>query len=1397
MPLPTKSITTDLFKPGYKLGRYRLEEELGRGGVGSVYRAVDESTGRVVALKTQEREDELVTTLFEREYHTLASLRHPCVIEVFDFAVSEDGRRYYTMELLEGQDLNTLSPLPWKTACEHLRDVATSLALLHARRFLHRDVSPGNVRIDSKGRAKLIDFGALTPFGVSNEIVGTPPCMAPEVLRSAELDQRTDLFSLGVVAYVALTGRKPKAIRRVSEIEKAWRTQPAPPSTYVSEIPAALDQLVLSLLSVDRLGRPSSAAEVIDRLSAIAEMDEEPLGNIAESHLLSTALIGREREKAQLSQHLIRAMRGQGNLVILEGSSGMGRTRLANELLLDARVFGMATLRVEALAHPGPYGVLRSLAKTLTESAPAEARETLAAHLSVLGQSFPFLIERSGLSEPPRPEQLPHDPAERRARIQTALVEWIVAVTERKPLLIVIDDIHVVDADSAGALVVLAHAAQRARLMVVATHLVNAQTSVAIQQIIRIGARIKLRSLEKEGVEQMVASTFGDVPHRARLAQWLYSVGHGIPSQSLELLRDLVDRKTIRYAGGAWVLPSEFSERNLPQSTEGMLSERIGQLSSNALRLARLLALHRGTTSLSLCSKLLPEISRSQLYTALDELTARNLLVGSGDGYRLGQEALRSILIDSLDADTVRELHLVLGGTLVALHAETLEDPSANTFKKASTTDLGIALQAGWHFLHGGESERGRDLLRNAGIELTRRGDGLVEAVPALEAALAAYRKEGRSRYECGYLMTPLTLAGAYTDFRLSYLYGDELLDILCDVTGITMARRWSRWLGARLSLFVSLAIHFLYYRFSPGRYSARSYREAFLGVIGISAAVIGTCNSLLDKRRAQAVLERIKPLHFFSRQRAVGLVHDFMIAMTDATFGRYGPALRKGRQVIERLRDPKGVPGLPEEARVQIEIGCHILNGSLETNRTDGSVHATIEAIDNYNTSISRQTAAGLRAAYHANRGERARFAHYREEVDVLAAQAGSTWRQDVLIARNHWWTHALSEDVLGLKRTVRLLEELSTDAESLSESRDAAAAAYLAERGMYREALERCRSRFEAYIHEPLGLTMRYVGILARVLRAAGQVQRAREVCETALARLRAEETEFSCTVIGVQLELALSIADLGDRDSACEMLDRMLDEQNSHDNPLIRGLTHKTRAYVALLQRDQSLFDQHLCSMQQWFKRTENPALIAQCQKLAEAGRKAGLLKDISAYSIRPSPTNNPDIVAIKTTFGACRGPAERLQTAIDLILDKTHAERGYLYLLEPDGLTFAAPNVGSEPPEELLLELKKRLEVLTDDDMETVFTEDAQPNDRDIEIQVDDDIEQNRPSSCSGYRSLFLLIPKRDDIIVVGAIALVQGEEPLRSIDADFLIEVARGIYDAGDVQTVYYGAPPPT
>src|SRR5205085_7824597 len=136
-------------------------------------------------------------------------LRHPNIIEVYDYGRDAE-RWFYTMEQLEGGDLGQAAPLPWRQVCSYLRQIAAVLGMLHARRLLHRDVSPRNIWILPDGRLNLIDFGALSAFGIPSDLVGTPALIAPEWLldRStrARVDQRADLYGRGALAYWLLTG---------------------------------------------------------------------------------------------------------------------------------------------------------------------------------------------------------------------------------------------------------------------------------------------------------------------------------------------------------------------------------------------------------------------------------------------------------------------------------------------------------------------------------------------------------------------------------------------------------------------------------------------------------------------------------------------------------------------------------------------------------------------------------------------------------------------------------------------------------------------------------------------------------------------------------------------------------------------------------------------------------------------------------------------------------------------------------------------------------------------------------------------------------------------------------------------------------------------------------------
>src|SRR5215472_8546355 len=154
-------------RAGVIAGRYRVVAHLGRGGMGAVYRVVDQTTGGSLALKcialpagASARRAAAARLSFRREFHTLVQLRHPRIVEVYDYGV-DNGEPFYTMELLEGGDLSAHKRAPIPTACALLRDVVSALAFLHSRRLVHRDVTPANVRCTRNDHAKLIDFGVL------------------------------------------------------------------------------------------------------------------------------------------------------------------------------------------------------------------------------------------------------------------------------------------------------------------------------------------------------------------------------------------------------------------------------------------------------------------------------------------------------------------------------------------------------------------------------------------------------------------------------------------------------------------------------------------------------------------------------------------------------------------------------------------------------------------------------------------------------------------------------------------------------------------------------------------------------------------------------------------------------------------------------------------------------------------------------------------------------------------------------------------------------------------------------------------------------------------------------------------------------------------------------------
>ena len=331
----------------------------------------DRRTDREVALKRLfkgERQSAVTAELFEREFHA-DELAHPRIIAVYDYG-DRRRRRLLHDGAARRSDLRALGKVNWRTACELLRDVASSLAIVHSRRLLHGDVSPRNVRCTHDGRAKLLDFGAMAPMGVAKRVVGTPPFIAPEMVQMQALDGRTDLYALGALGYFLLTGGHAYPATSVKQLRDRWRTPPAAPIALEPQVPAALSDLVMELLQQNRNAHPRTAGIVMERLCAIASLPLAEQADVAQAYSTTPALVGRETQLAAVRERLLALADRRGATLIVRGQSGSGRSRFLDACVLEAKLLGAHVIRADRGDADGLGGVAGALSASCSSSRP-------------------------------------------------------------------------------------------------------------------------------------------------------------------------------------------------------------------------------------------------------------------------------------------------------------------------------------------------------------------------------------------------------------------------------------------------------------------------------------------------------------------------------------------------------------------------------------------------------------------------------------------------------------------------------------------------------------------------------------------------------------------------------------------------------------------------------------------------------------------------------------------------------------------------------------------------------------------------------------------------------------------------------------------------------------------
>lgn len=1312
--------------PGHRIGeRYRVLGSLGHGGAALVYRVRDERLEREVALKTLkplddagDKRTQLVRSSFEREFQVLQQLSHPRIVQVFDYGYDGDIP-YYTMELLRGQTLSERLPVSIRELAVILCDVAACLALLHARRHVHRDITPRNIWCDADGRAKLLDFGAMINMGPVPALIGTPPYVPPEAFYQREVDGRADLFSLGAVAYRALSGHEAYPARELRGLPVVWRQGP-PKLRARDDLPPGLRELVLSLLSLDRAGRPATATEVIERICAAVGLEPDRDQTHAQAYLVTPPLLGREPQLTVFRKAMLAAKRGQGQSLLLRGHSGLGHTRMLQHFTQEANLLGAVPLLADrGSVEDGDRGVLRKLCEDAIEQLPDSELGRAQPLSAVLGHLGPAVHAALG-----SPELAPLSGPGAGPRLVSTVVEFLAGIARRRTLLIMVDGLHQCAGLAAGLLEQLAPLSRGRRLILAVTH-DNGQplrTPGLAERLLEHGQLLELTPLDADEVERFTGALFAGAEHQRAVATWLQRVSEGVPGTCMALAQHLLDSGLAHYDAGRWHLPAYPQQHALPRDLHGVLESRIRALSPEACLLAQTLSLvyddtrpdyqpQLQLTGDDLCQLL--QAARDDVRRWLGELRDAGVVRPSDGEDMVAHRGLAELLRKQLPPERERRIRYALAEALKARDGE--------------------EITAVRHYQLAGEHERAVELLcaRDGRMDRADFIDMRLQVMAeAYTTAIDYARARDLPRQQIRKLYDGFRMIASVYDWSLLGRLDDEMTLILQEA-GL---QHWDEL--AVLYPRDEVLEHCLQRAApdaGPGEESDARKAARRLSAYATSLAIAsGRAHDIAGLRRAEDLLSKL-----YGVTPSADLYRDV------------------ARQLLELVtgREPTG------DFDALTQRFYTLTDSPLMVRLASAGVHAHTIAIHcaergaarpNEVAEIFEANVPGLWLGAHMHwlgYGFRCNGAGVKQwEPRAIAVVPDDLWRRrGFLMAEARM--HALTGDLLALKNVLKELDFVAEHFPGWRPFRDWAVGEYHLLRGVHEQAevcLTRALSQVEAGEHAAWGYAHPALALVqARRGDHAGAVERARSglvLCE-ALGLTAVVELDHL-------LVLAQGLTGLGEYDEATETLSRAasLCERRGLGG-IHLGRLCEARLSHALARGQRADAESYLTELAGYFAESGIPRLSARHVRWAEAVRRgeSGLHSEFAESTTRHTTELRAHA---REWLSTCDDTSELTQRALSLLLEAAGAAAGALFLpAGAGGQLELAATVGQLAPEPVLLETAEQcLQQHTALDGDTEL---EGPNPGQSELVTHDE---------RGPRPLLLLANDGEDSRVTGVVVL---------------------------------------
>jgi tetratricopeptide (TPR) repeat protein len=633
--------------------RYVLQDELGRGGMGTVYRALDRLTGQVVALKRVTAPGERLLSAstgassdlrlsLAQEFRTLASLRHPNIISVLDYGFDEERQPYFTMELLtESQNiLDAGRDQPLARQVELLVQVLQALAYLHHQGIIHRDLKPDNVHV-VEGRVKVLDFGLAAARQVLEQgderVVGTLAYMAPEMLLGGPVTEASDLYAVGLIGYELFAGRHPFNLKDTRSLVNDILTNV--PDVTSLDIDPALQGALKRLLAKKPADRYASARQMIQEYARVTrrEVDYET-ASIRESYLQAARFVGRAGELEQLSGALAQAVSGKGGAWLVGGESGVGKSRLLEELRTLALVEGATVLRSQAISEGGsPYYIWRPLLRWLVLITELSDDE-----LSVLKTLIPDIETLVGRAIQDVPELAPPAAQERLLSVIETLFR-----RQQEPLVFILEDLHWAK-ESLDVIARLIPLVQTLPVLLIGSYRDDERADLP-EQLPGMSV-LKLERLKKDTIEELSVAILGGAGRQTQVISLLERETEGNVFFLVEVIRALAESAGQLDQIGRMTLPANVFAGGVRQ----IVQRRLNRLPQDARALVRVAAVIGRQLDLMLLQSVDPSVNLEKWLTAC---AGAAVLDVQDDRWRFAHDKLREGVLAELSDEERQALH--------------------------------------------------------------------------------------------------------------------------------------------------------------------------------------------------------------------------------------------------------------------------------------------------------------------------------------------------------------------------------------------------------------------------------------------------------------------------------------------------------------------------------------------------------------------------------------------------------------------------------------------------------------------------------------------------------------------------------------------------------------------